>query len=249
MQELKSLLLAYEIETKDQEINTYLFLAILGLFSGEYRLALFFVRKLESLPLQQEQMRLAMEIRYSIRKLDKIIILTSFEKATPLQSLQNFKSEAIKEKIFRESWDGLVIQNVTKFTETDLKSYFQKYEQVFIIGHGNSIGIEIGDRIIGLGDIVPTIQNVMNKPNVLGIFSCGDAFNKEEIWNNVDYFVTDTFFSAPLYAEMFLYGYIPSYYRNRDVLKAFDAGWILPAINAISDPSFTMREKGYPIRP
>ena len=249
MGKLKKLLLDYEANGENEEINTFIFLAILGLFSGEYKLSLFFIRKLEELQLNQEEIWLVMEIKYSIRKLDKILILTSFSKATPLEAIRKYSINVLNNNQGSNSNNELLIKDVNNITDFQLQSYFRNYEQIFLVGHGNSVSIQIGDQSLKLEDIVSKLKGVLNKPNVLGIFSCGEAFNKEEIWNHVDYFITDTFSSVPTFAEMFLLGYISSYYRNRDVLKAFDSGWILPTIRAVSDPSFTLREKGYPIKP
>ena len=249
MSKLKLLLLKYENSSEEEEKNTYIFLAILGLFSGEYKLSLFFIRKLEALPLEQEEIWLIMEIKYSIRKLDKILILTSFSKATPLEAIRNYEFNVLQKEWRNNNNAGLVIKDINNLTDFELQSYFRDFEQVFLVGHGNSISIDIGNRSINLADIASKLDGVLNKPNVLGIFSCGNAFDKEEIWSNVDYFITDTFSSVPVFAEMFLLGYISSYYRNKDVLKAFDSGWILPTINAINNPSYTLREKGYLIKP
>lgn len=249
MKELKNLLLNYKANAVNEEKNTFIFLAILGLFTGEYKLSLFFIRKLDMLPLTQQENWLIMEIKYSIRKLDKILILTSFSKATPLEAIRSFEVNVLNKKWGINKTDGLLIKDVNNITDFELQSYFRNFEQIFLVGHGNSISIDIGNKTLTPEDIASKLIGVLDKPNVLGIFSCGEAFNKEEIWSNVDYFITDTFSSAPVFAEMFLLGYISSYYRNKDVLKAFDSGWILPTIRAISDPSFTLREKGFKIKP
>ncbi|MDZ4747577.1 MAG: hypothetical protein SH808_03770 [Saprospiraceae bacterium] len=252
---LKSLLLAYK--TKNTEVNktTYIFLAVLGLFSGEYRLSLYFIRKIESLKMTRRETSLIMEIKYSIRKLDKILVLVSKpqnedeEDKIYLTSIKDLARRINRGTRYTAYRGKLVVKYINTITAKDFRSCFTKFEQVFIVGHGDDISMDLGEKKLQPSDIISKLKGKLDKPNLLGLFSCGEAFNIKDIWDNVDYFITDTSQSVPVFFEMFLYGYISSYYRNSDVLKAFDSGWILPTIRATGDPYFQLKEKGYLVRP
>lgn len=252
---LKLLLLAYKTDVKEVNKTSYLFLAVLGLFSGEYKLSLYFIRKLESLKLNKKETSLIMEIKYSIRKLDKILVLVSMpkdeaeEEKIYLKSIKDLSKRINRKTRYSSYRRKLVVRYVNDITAKDFRSCFTKFEQIFIVGHGDEIGMDLGEKELLPDDIISKLKGKLDKPNLLGLFSCGEAFNKREIWENVDYFITDTNQSVPVFFEMFLYGYISTYYRNRDVLKAFDAGWILPTIRATGDPYFQLKEKGYQVKP
>lgn len=243
---LKKLLLRYKSKSKAEEINTCLFLAILGYYIGEYKLTLYFIRKLEKEEITQIQIRLILDLKYYIRKLDKIIVLTSVE-ATSLRSLT--KVERYVNRGLPPKCKRLVIKPLDELKLKDLKAYFKNYEQVFLVGHGDDKIIEIGGFSLEAHHIIPLLQNQYDKPNVLGIFSCENAFGIPSIRKNVDYFITDNAISAPVFIEMFLYGYLRNFYDFYSIQRAYDAGRILPTIRAVKDVSILLYERGVKIGP
>ncbi len=242
---LKSLLLKYRNRDRKEEINTAIFLAIIGYYIGHYRLTLYFIRQLEAESLEPVLKQLLLELKYNIRILDKVLVITS-EDATYMTSLRKVASYANRKMPGKRK--KLVILKAKNLTFRKLAHYFKSYEQVFLVGHGDDRVISLGKKEIGLPDIASLLQGQFDKPNVVGIFSCGNAFRDPSIWEHVDFFMTDNQQSVPVFAEMFLYGYLRNFYNFFSVQRAYDAGNLLPTIRAVNALSIELYAKGDIIR-
>jgi hypothetical protein len=64
------------------------------------------------------------------------------------------------------------------------------------------------------------------------------------IKNHFDFFITDHESSVPMFAEMFLYGYLVEYYRDHRVQHAFESGRLATLFRAKSDPTYKMYVRG-----
>jgi len=56
--------------------------------------------------------------------------------------------------------------------------------------------------------------------------------------------MTDRESSVPVFAEMFLYGYLSGYYRDHNILQAFRNGRLATIFRAKSDPTYEIYIRG-----
>jgi len=133
--------------------------------------------------------------------------------------------------------------------EAMLKSWCA-YDQVFIAGHGEDKSdtyeghIRLGNKLLKPGMIAEAMNAHQENPTVLGIFTCGEAFYAMESRNQFDYFIADHQSSVPRFVEMFLYGYLFTYFQSSNVLQAFKAGRIATIFQAKSDPTYQIFSRG-----
>ncbi len=130
-----------------------------------------------------------------------------------------------------------------------LKSW-RVYDQVFIAGHGEDKSdtyeghIRLGNKLLTPGMIADVVNAKKVKPTVLGIFTCGETFYAMEPRSHFDYFIADHQSSVPRFVEMFLYGYLLTYFKSYNVLEAFKAGRMATIFQAKSDPTYQIFTRG-----
>ena len=133
--------------------------------------------------------------------------------------------------------------------EAILKSWCT-YDQVFIAGHGEDKSetyeghIRLGRQLLMPGMIATAVKTQAGHPSVLGIFNCGEAFYTMESRSQFDYFMADHQSSVPRFVEMFLYGYLLTYFKSYNVLEAFKAGRMATIFRAKSDPTYQLFTRG-----
>lgn len=130
-----------------------------------------------------------------------------------------------------------------------LKSW-GSYDQVFIAGHGEDKSetyeghIKLGNNLLKPGMIADALNAKAMSPSVLGIFTCGEAFYAMEAKSKFDFFLADHQSSVPRFVEMFLYGYLLTYFQSYNVLHAFRAGRLATIFMAKSDPTYKIFTRG-----
>lgn len=133
--------------------------------------------------------------------------------------------------------------------EAMLKSW-GAYDQVFIAGHGEDKTetyeghIRLGNKLLKPGTIAEVIDATKVYPTVLGIFTCGEAFYAMEAKRHIDFFIADHQSSVSRFIEMFLYGYLMTYFKTYNVLQAFQAGRLATIFMAKSDPTYKIFTRG-----
>jgi hypothetical protein len=124
------------------------------------------------------------------------------------------------------------------------------YDQVFIAGHGEDKSdhyeghIRLGKKILTPAMITKAVSGYARHPSVLGIFTCGEAFYSMETRSQFDFFITDHQSSVARFIEMFLYGYLLTYFQSFNVLHAFRAGRLATIFMAKSDPTYKIFTRG-----
>ncbi|MBP6680221.1 MAG: hypothetical protein KA166_03460 [Saprospiraceae bacterium] len=124
------------------------------------------------------------------------------------------------------------------------------YDQVFIAGHGENRSetyeghVRLGNKLLMPGMIADAINAHQENPAVLGVFTCGEAFYTMESRSQFDYFIADHQSSVPSFVEMFLYGYLLTYFNSYNVLQAFQAGRLATIFRAKSDPTYKIFTRG-----
>lgn len=132
---------------------------------------------------------------------------------------------------------------------TMVKSWGE-YDQVFIAGHGEDKSetyeghIRLGKQLLVPGMIADAMNANEVNPSVLGIFTCGEAFYAMEARSRFDYFIADHQSSVSRFVEMFLYGYLMTYFKSLNVLHAFQAGRLATIFKAKSDPTYKIFTRG-----
>jgi hypothetical protein len=133
--------------------------------------------------------------------------------------------------------------------DTMLKSW-GAYDQVFIAGHGEDKSdtyaghIKLGKKLLKPGMITDAVYANKENPAVLGIFTCGEAFYTMEARSQFDFFIADHQSSVSRFVEMFLYGYLLTYFQSYNVLQAFKAGRMATIFQAKSDPTYQIFTRG-----
>lgn len=171
---------------------------------------------------------------------DRILVIVSFED----QLNVHFKQLC-------NLHDGItVLVADADFEPTTMLKSWGAYDQVFIAGHGENRSktyeghVRLGNKLLKPGMIAEAINVNQENPSVLGIFTCGEAFYAMESRSQFDYFIADHQSSVPRFVEMFLYGYLFSYFKSYNVLQAFQAGRLATIFKAKSDPTYKIFTRG-----
>lgn len=124
------------------------------------------------------------------------------------------------------------------------------YDQVFIAGHGEDKSetyeghVKLGNKLLMPGMIAEAMNANAAHPSVLGLFTCGEAFYAMEAKNHFEFFMADHQSSVSRFVEMFLYGYLITYFKTYDVFHAFQAGRLATIFKAKSDPTYKIFTRG-----
>lgn len=171
---------------------------------------------------------------------DRILVIVSFED----QLNVHFKQLC-------NLHEGITVMAAADDFEPDalLKSW-GAYDQVFIAGHGENRSetyeghVRLGNKLLKPGMIAEAVNANLENPKVLGIFTCGEAFYSMAVRSQFDYFIADHQSSVPRFVEMFLNGYLLTYFKSYNVHQAFKAGRMATIFQAKSDPTYQIFTRG-----
>lgn len=136
------------------------------------------------------------------------------------------------------------------FDISDLLRTWNKYEQVFLLAHGEdrSDGYEghitLGEQVLTPSMLKAHIRSNPLHPKIMGIFCCGMAYDDPEIRSHFDFFMMDRESSVAIFVDMFINGYLHEYYRSYNVLAGFRNGRLATIFRAKSDPTFEIYLRG-----
>lgn len=173
-------------------------------------------------------------------RVERILVIVSFDVAlnVHLEQLSSIH-DAISVLVAEDDFEPAAM----------LKSW-GAYDQVFIAGHGEDKSdtyeghIRLGNKLLTPGMITDAANANPENPTVLGIFTCGEAFYAMEARSQFDYFIADHQSSVSRFVEMFLYGYLITYFKTYNVLHAFRAGRLATIFKAKSDPTYKVFTRG-----
>ena len=136
------------------------------------------------------------------------------------------------------------------FDISDLLRTWNKYDQIFLLGHGEDKSdayeghISLGDQALTPSILLRYVRANPLHPKIIGIFCCGGAFHDPEIHSHFDFFMMDRESSVAIFIEMFLNGYLLGYYRSGNVINAFNHGRFATLFRAKSDPTYEIYVRG-----
>ncbi len=225
---------------QDREFYRLLFIALCDYYLGAYRYAVKFLDMALKLDVEHHLYPLLMEIKYSVTRLDKTLVIVSLEDHVARNFLR------------MEDIDKRITVNI--FSEyphpADMLADWSGYQQVFLIGHGEeSTDGHAGNVLIGSVEFSPDqlaehVVSGVHLPAVLGVFSCGNGFGDTPAKQHLDYYLTDTYSSVDEFLEMFLTGYLSEYYHSYNITAAFHKGKLATLFRAVVDPSIVMYSRG-----
>jgi hypothetical protein len=236
---LEERLIAYGASTNAQEYFKQVFLGLCHYFMGR-KSYLACLEKAEAIGLYPEFLPLIVQLKYEIKRAERTLIIVSYDDAL---NRHVTKLKRINEHIS-------VIPAAIPFDIEDMLRSWNKYDQVFLLGHGEDKTdtyeghITLGDKVLTPSMLISYILANPLHPRILGIFSCGEAFNTAEIKSHFDFFMTDRESSVPVFAEMFLYGYLQEYYQRYKMDRAFQCGKLATIFRAKSDPTYEIYLRG-----
>jgi hypothetical protein len=224
----------------EREFYRLLFIALCDYYLGAYRYAARFLDMALALGAEQHLYPLVMEIKYSITRLGRTMVIVSLEDHVARNFLR------------LEDVDRRITVNI--FSEyahpAEMVAGWRGYDQVFLIGHGEeSTGDHAGNVLIGNVEFSPEhlaghVTSGARLPAVLGIFSCGNGFGDTPAKRHLDYYLTDTYSSVDEFLEMFLNGYLTEYYHSYSIPAAFQKGKLATVFRAVVDPSIVIYSRG-----
>lgn len=187
-----------------------------------------------------EFLPLIIQLQQEQSRIERVLVIISFDDAvnTHFKDLGNIH-DAITVLVADDNFDPDAI----------LKSW-GAFDQVFIAGHGEDRSetyeghIRLGNKILTPVMITNAVDAHAVHPSVLGIFTCGEAFYAMEARSRFDYFIADHQSSVSRFIEMFLYGYLMTYFQSYNVLHAFQAGRLATIFKAKSDPTYKIFARG-----
>lgn len=136
------------------------------------------------------------------------------------------------------------------FEISDLLRTWNKYDQVFLLGHGEdrSDGYEghitLGPQVLTPSMLKEHIRSNPLHPKIIGICCCGMAFDDPDIKSHFDFFIMDMESSVAIFVEMFINGYLLEYYRSYNVIDGFHHGRLATLFRAKSDPTYEICLRG-----
>lgn len=136
------------------------------------------------------------------------------------------------------------------FDISDLLRTWNKYDQVFLLGHGEdrSDGYEghitLGAQVLTPSMLKEHIRANPLHPKIIGICCCGMAFDDPDIKRHFDFFIMDMESSVAIFVEMFINGYLLEYYRSYNVIDGFQHGRLATLFRAKSDPTYEICLRG-----
>lgn len=136
------------------------------------------------------------------------------------------------------------------FDISDLLHSWNKYEQVFLLAHGEdrSDGYEghitLGEQVMTPSMLKDHIRSNPLHPKIMGILCCGMAFDDPEIKSQFDFLMMDQESSVAIFVEMFINGYLLEYYRSYNVIDGFHHGRLATIFRAKSDPTYEIYLRG-----
>lgn len=219
-----------------KEYIRILFIGLCNYYLGNYRQSVYDLKSIKNPRLIKNLYPLIIQIISNYRKSKiRILIIVSYDNRS------NYNFRKLKK-----------YGNTRVYLISDLGSFeklidvWDNYDQVFLFGHGEESqnGSRKGNYIvIGKTKLTPSRletyfkTGILKCPDVLGIFSCGNGFNKPNIYNRVNYFITDNESSVPEFAEMFITGYLADFFYNWNVINAFRRGTLATVFRAVHDPT------------
>lgn len=187
-----------------------------------------------------EFLPLIIQLIYENKKAERILVIVSYDEAL---------NRHIK-KLGRLSTHITIKTPDAAFDPEEMLRTWNTYDQVFLLGHGEDQDdayqghIRLGGTILTPASLLAYLESNPLHPKILGLFACGNGFNTMAIKNHFDFFITDHESSVPMFAEMFLYGYLVEYYRDHRVQHAFESGRLATLFRAKSDPTYKMYVRG-----
>lgn len=217
-----------------EEYSEKLFSCLVYYFLGDYEDCLRNIKWV--LDNTQDPMikRLLVSLKYKILPLRNILILIS-----------NDGQEAVKYSSISRKHKEVDLVFIYNFSERHFINSLNEYDQIFLIGHGDEEQTKIGGKEVTVPWLCEILdENPQKRVGLLGVLSCGGAFDNDKIYNRFDYFVTDTITSNLQFSEMFLFSYIQNYMKLPDVPNSFMMGKIGTALRAVANPGFILYEGG-----
>jgi len=183
---------------------------------------------------------LIVRLKYETKKAGRILVVVSLdEQINPhIQKLERLHPQL------------KVIIAGAGFEISDLLRTWNKYDQVFLLGHGEDRGegyeghITLGGQVMTPSMLKDHIRSNPLHPKIMGICCCGMAFDDPEIKSQFDFFMMDRESSVAIFVEMFINGYLLEYYRSYNVLDGFRNGRLATIFRAKSDPTYEIYLRG-----
>ena len=236
---LEDQLSTYSGTTVESDYFKWLFLGLCHYFLGR-KSYVAHLERAQGTGLYPQFLPLIVQLIYEIKKADRILILVSYDEAL---------NRHIK-KLSRLSTHITIRTPDAAIAPEDMMRTWNTYDQVFLLGHGEDMRdgyeghIKLGGTNLTPSSLLAYLESNPLHPKVLGLFACGNGFNTMPIKHHFDFFMTDHESSVPIFAEMFLYGYLVEYFRNHRVQHAFESGKLATLFRAKSDPTYKMYVRG-----
>jgi hypothetical protein len=237
--DLEDQLSRYSGTTTESDYFKWLFLGLCYYFIGR-KSYVAHLERAQGTGLYPEFLPLIIQLIYENKKAERILVIVSYD-------------EALNRHIRKLSRLNTHITIKTPEAGFDTEEMFRTwntYDQVFLIGHGEDRHagyeghIKLGDTVLTPTGLLAYLESNPLHPKILGVFACGSAFHTTALKNHFDFFITDHESSVPMFAEMFLYGYLVEYYRDHHVQHAFESGRLATLFRAKSDPTYKMYVRG-----
>jgi len=229
----------YSGATAASDYFKWLFLGLCHYFLGR-KSYVAHLERAQGTSLYPQFLPLIIQLIYENKKADRILIIVSYDEALNrhIKKLSRLNTH-ITIKIPDESFD-----------QEEMLRTWNTYDQVFLLGHGEDQHeayeghIKLGSTMLTPSALLAYLESNPLHPKILGLFACGSGFNTMAIKNHFDFFITDHESSVPMFAEMFLYGYLVQYYRDHRIPHAFESGRLATFFRAKSDPTYKMYVRG-----
>jgi hypothetical protein len=178
--------------------------------------------------------KLLLGIKYRLVRLERILFLkdVDYDNEVFFRSIRDTYSKNIQ------------IKTVRVFNDTKFGQAIKTYDQLFILGHGDERGSDLGGKNV----TAKWLSEKMSQPDtivkVLGVFSCQKNLSSSILKNKVDYFITDSSISSPDYAEMFLFGFFQNYLKSWRIKDSFEIAGVAPIFRASANLRMELFERG-----
>ena len=173
-------------------------------------------------------------IKYRIVKLKRSLFLVDswYDKEVFFRSIRDTFSNNVR------------IRTIRKFNEIKFKQATRQYDQLYIFGHGDDRGSDLGGKNISASWLKEVLSKSDSTIKVLGLFSCQRNLNTSTLKNAVDYLITDSSISSPDYTEMFLFGFFQNYLKSWRIKDSFEIGGLAPIFRASANIRMELYERG-----
>ena len=231
---LKENLLKINFNSEGDKYFKNLFLGMIYFYLDDKKKCLYYLDQAKNNKIDVNLNKLINYLRANIVNLNRILIITSMS----YERNNNF----LKIKKLRK--DITLIMSVKRFNVKKYFEYLDKYDQVFMIGHGKDDYIKIGGTPVTQDMFIEYMEKGNKLPEVLGLLSCENAIQDQKLLNNLNYYITDEVVSPQGQIEFFLYGYIKSFSKSKSILEAFRAAKIAVLFRTPFSPSFVIYTNG-----